>query len=151
MQSGEDVGQHPHLNWFEFTSVSKGCGTVVTNGIESKVKKGDIFLSFPCDIHNIISSKSDPLEYDFIAFYCDDEHIDETLRLYSVFCHEGYYARMGAAWGISFLYIDYPLRTIGLLQSGTLDRFTHNKAIQKCIESYRISDEDKHCLRTLRR
>lgn len=79
MQSGEVVGQHPHLNWFELTSVSKGCGTVVTNGNASSVKKGDIYLSFPCDIHKIISSESDPLEYDFIAFYCDDENIKVAL------------------------------------------------------------------------
>ena len=79
MQSGENGGQHPHLNWFELTSVSKGSGTVVTNGISSSVKKGDIYLSFPCDIHNVISSENDPLEYDFIAFYCEDEYIKNAL------------------------------------------------------------------------
>jgi AraC-like DNA-binding protein len=79
MQSGESIGQHPHLNWFELTAVSKGEGIVVTNGVSSNVKKGDIYLSFPCDIHNVISSSSDPLEYDFIAFYCDDGDIKTAL------------------------------------------------------------------------
>ena len=79
MQGGEEIGQHPHLNWFELTSVSKGSGTVVTNGIVSKIEKGDVYLSFPCDIHNIISSTVDPLEYDFIAFYCDNEDIKKAL------------------------------------------------------------------------
>jgi len=86
-----------------------------------------------------------------MLYYRDSEHIDETFRVYASFRHEGYYAQMGAAWGLSYLYVDYPERTANLLCTGTLDRFTHNKAIQKCIESYRISDEDKHCLRTLRR
>ena len=31
-----------------------------------------------------------------------------------------------------------------------LDRWTHNKAIQKAIESYRITDEQKAYLRTLK-
>ncbi len=79
MQGGEDIGQHPHLNWFELTAVSKGTGTVVTNGISTAVKKGDIYLSFPCDIHNIISSQTNPLEYGFIAFYSDDERIKNAL------------------------------------------------------------------------
>ncbi|MBO5223584.1 MAG: helix-turn-helix domain-containing protein [Clostridia bacterium] len=79
MQGGEEIGQHPHLNWFELTSVSKGSGTVVTNGMASKIEKGDVYLSFPCDIHNIISSTVDPLEYDFIAFYCDNEDIKKAL------------------------------------------------------------------------
>lgn len=43
------------------------------------------------------------------------------------------------------------LRTAALLKSNVLDRFTHNKAIQKCIESYRISDQEKQYLRSLRR
>ena len=86
-----------------------------------------------------------------MLYYRDAAHIDETLRLYAAFHHEGYYARMGAAWGLSFLYIDWPGRTLDILKGGSLDRFTHNKAIQKIIESYRVSDADKALLRTLRR
>ena len=86
-----------------------------------------------------------------MLYYRDPAHIDETFRLYASFRHEGYYARMGAAWGLSFLFVDWPERTLELLKSNTLDRFTHNKAIQKCIESYRVSAQDKKMLRTLRR
>ena len=79
MQGGEEIGQHPHLNWFELTVVSKGKGEIITNGHSYKVNKGDIYLSFPCDIHNVISSVSDPLEYDFISFYCEDEKLKNAL------------------------------------------------------------------------
>lgn len=86
-----------------------------------------------------------------MLYFRDPPYIDETFSVYSAFRHEGYYARMGAAWGLSFLYIDWPQRTLALLESHILDRFTHNKAIQKCIESYRISENAKHFLRVLRR
>ena len=79
MQGGEEIGQHPHLNWFELTVVSKGRGKIITNGHTYPIKKGDIYLSFPCDIHNVISSVSDPLEYDFISFYCEEERIKREL------------------------------------------------------------------------
>ena len=86
-----------------------------------------------------------------MLWYRDPAHIDETFRIYSKFHHDGYYARMGAAWGISYLYADAPERTIEFLQRHSLDRFTHNKAIQKCIESHRIPDAQKQFLKTLRR
>ena len=40
---------------------------------------------------------------------------------------------------------------IGVLNSGRLERDVHNKAIQKAVESFRISDERKALLRSLRR
>lgn len=86
-----------------------------------------------------------------MTYYRDPGHIDEIFRLYAAFGHDGYYAKMGVAWGLSFLYIDWPERTLAFLKSNSLDRFTHNKAIQKCIESYRVSDQDKQIMRTLRR
>lgn len=86
-----------------------------------------------------------------MLYYRGEAHIDETFLLYSTFRHEGYYARMGVAWGLSYLYVDYPDLTLEFLRTDALDRFTHNKAIQKCTESYRITDEEKQRLRALRR
>ena len=42
-------------------------------------------------------------------------------------------------------------RTLRFLETDSLDRFTHNKAIQKTIESRRVTDEDRAALRALRR
>jgi len=39
---------------------------------------------------------------------------------------------------------------IPFIQENRLDRWTHNKAIQKAVESYRITGEQKQYLRTLR-
>jgi len=39
---------------------------------------------------------------------------------------------------------------IGFISNRSLDQWTHNKAIQKAIESYRISNEQKEELRKLK-
>ena len=65
--------------------------------------------------------------------------------------HLGYYYRMGAAWAVSMVYIPYPEMTEGLLRSGRMEAWTHNKAIQKIRESRRVSAERKEELRALRR
>lgn len=62
------VDTHIHTDLFELTVVTDGAGTVTTNGVPSKVKNGDIYLSMPCDIHKIESDRENPLKYDFFAF-----------------------------------------------------------------------------------
>ena len=86
-----------------------------------------------------------------MLYYHGDDRIDETLRLYAGFRHDGYYARMGAAWGLSMLFVFQRAQTLHFLQTDALDRFTHNTAIRKCIESRQIADSDKQLLRALRR
>ena len=86
-----------------------------------------------------------------MLYYHDDDRIDETLRLYTDFRHEGYYAQMGAAWSLSMLFVFQREKTLHFLQTDALDRFTHNTAIRKCVESRQITDSDKRLLRTLRR
>jgi len=41
--------------------------------------------------------------------------------------------------------------TIPYIENKVLDSWTHNKAIQKAIESYRITDIQKEYLRTLKK
>lgn len=86
-----------------------------------------------------------------MLYYRGAAYICETFRIYAAFRHDGYYAKMGAAWGISYLYVDYPAQTVEFLMHDSLDDFTHNKAIRKCIESLRVSAEEKQRLRALLR
>ena len=86
-----------------------------------------------------------------MLYYHGDDRIDETLRLYAGFRHDGYYSRMGASWGLSMLFVFQRAQTLHFLQTDALDRFTHNTAIRKCIESRQIADSDKQLLRALRR
>ena len=76
----EIIPAHPHLNWFELTIISSGKGVIITNEEETPVKSGDIYLSFPCDIHEIRADEQTKLEYDFFSFYCDDSLLKNDLK-----------------------------------------------------------------------
>lgn len=62
-----------------------------------------------------------------------------------------FYINMAEAWLVCEMYIDYPNETKEFLQNNKLNKFTHNKAISKIHDSYRVSKEDKAYLNTLRR
>ena len=47
--------------------------------------------------------------------------------------------------------IKYYNQTLNFLINNSLERDVHNKAIQKALESYRISDERKNELRKMKR
>lgn len=83
--------------------------------------------------------------------FIDDGHIDRVLEIYEGMHHDGYYLKMAVAWGLSICYVHYPEKTLEVFRRGRLDDFTHNKAIQKCRESLRVSKEDKAMLQTLKR
>ena len=65
------VSKHAHINWFELTIVTEGKVTVYTDDVGVPVRRGDIYLSFPCDFHGITSDAENPLKYDFFAFGTD--------------------------------------------------------------------------------
>ncbi len=74
------VPRHTHLNFFELTIVTDGRGTVVTNGVRVNVKKGDIYVSFAGDFHEIISDTDEPLRYDFVAMTTSNEKMHADLE-----------------------------------------------------------------------
>lgn len=83
--------------------------------------------------------------------YIDEEHIDKVLIWMNEIHHEGYYVKMAVAWNLSVCYVRFPEKTMKLLTDNKLDDWTYNKAIQKMLESYRISAEDKVLLRSMKR
>lgn len=78
------IQEHVHMNWYELTIVTDGKGWVTTNGQAVEVRKGNIYLSFPGDFHEITSSEQNPLKYDFFTFSSIDPEIDETLKTISI-------------------------------------------------------------------
>ena len=81
-------------------------------------------------------------------YYRDDPR---ALESYRAFRHEAYYARMGCAWGLATLFLFQREGVLSILESGVLDDFTQNKAIQKMRESYRITAKDKQMLLNYKR
>lgn len=61
-----------------------------------------------------------------------------------------YYVYMGAAWLAAEVLVKHYEYGVELLKEGCLSAKIHNKAIQKAIESYRLSNEQKEYLRSLK-
>ena len=81
----------------------------------------------------------------------DAPFLPGVMAVYRSFRHEAYYARMAAAWGLVTLWPDAREDCLSILEENLWDPFTHNKAIQKLLESDRISEQDKALARSLRR
>lgn len=62
-----------------------------------------------------------------------------------------YYVNMAIAWYYSYALIEQREATIGLFLDHKLDRWIHNKALQKAVESRRLDKEDKLYLAGLKR
>ncbi|MNP75469.1 hypothetical protein D3C76_1725330 [compost metagenome] len=58
---------------------------------------------------------------------------------------------MAVAWAISIGYVKLPEHTLTYLNSNTLDDFTYNKALQKITESYRVDQDTKMLIRSMKR
>ena len=63
---------------------------------------------------------------------------------------EEYYVKMMIAWYFATALAKQYDRVISYLEEKRLDVWVHNKTIQKSLESYRITDEQKAYLRTLK-
>lgn len=85
-----------------------------------------------------------------MTHFLDDAFDPEHLEWVAGVAHEHYYVRMMVAWYVATALAKQPTATLSLLEQKRLAPWTHNKAIQKAIESYRIPAETKHHLRTLR-
>jgi 3-methyladenine DNA glycosylase AlkD len=85
-----------------------------------------------------------------LAHFLDDDfdpgHLDMVARIKS----EEYYVNMMRAWYFATALAKQYDAIISYVEDKRLDDWTHNKTIQKSIESYRISDEQKVYLRSLK-
>lgn len=63
---------------------------------------------------------------------------------------EEYYVKMMVAWYFATALAKQYDAVLPFLEDKSLEKWTHNKAIQKALESYRVSDEQKNYLRTLK-
>lgn len=76
--------------------------------------------------------------------------IDRALEAYRSVTHEGYYVTMALAWGLSVYFVKQREKVLPLFEGRVFSPAVHNKAIQKCRESLRVSAEDKEYLKTLK-
>ncbi len=82
--------------------------------------------------------------------YLTDAYAPEVLELLKAVRSEHYYVNMGLAWTFATSVAKQRDLTIPYLEKGVLNEVVRKKAIQKCIESFRVSNQDKALLRSMR-
>ena len=82
--------------------------------------------------------------------YLDSNFKVDYLEMVSKIKSDEYYVNMMRAWYFATALAKQYDKTISYIENNKLDPWTHNKAIQKAIESYRVTDEHKDYLRSLR-
>ena len=86
-----------------------------------------------------------------LNYYTEAKYLAENLSLLEQIKHDDYYVRMAVAWAISIFFIKQPELTMPFLQNNHLDKFTHNKALQKIAESRAVDPAVKQQLKELKR
>lgn len=83
-------------------------------------------------------------------YYLDEAFSSEHLSLVLKAQGEGYYLKMVIAWYYATALAKQYSEAVRILEDNKLEKWTHNKTIQKACESYRIDDETKAYLKTLK-
>ena len=118
-----------------------------------------ITKKYPKEMWNFLMSlrkDSNPYVLRFIIvmmlmYYLSDDWIDRVLCELQAVQHDDYYVKMAVAWAISIAFIKQQEKARLFLQTANLDLFTFNKALQKIIESRKVSDEIKQEVRQWKR
>ena len=85
-----------------------------------------------------------------MSFYLDGEFRPEYLDLAAGVRWEAYYVKMMVAWYFATALAKQYAAALPYLEENRLGLWVHNKTIQKAVESYRITPEQKGYLRSLR-
>ena len=85
-----------------------------------------------------------------MKYYLDDNFKPEYLNWVSNIKSNEYYVNMMIAWYFATALAKQYEETLPLIKNQKLDAWTHNKTIQKAIESYRITKEQKEYLKKLK-
>ena len=86
-----------------------------------------------------------------MRLFLDDDFKPEYLEIPAAVHSGEYYVNMMQAWFYATALTKQWDIAIGYLLNDRLDPWTHNKTIQKARESYRITDEQKAYLKTLKK
>ncbi len=82
--------------------------------------------------------------------FLDEDFSDEYPEMVSKLRSDEYYVNMMIAWYFATALAKQYDAILPYIEQHKLDVWTHNKAIQKSVESYRITEEQKEYLKTLK-
>lgn len=83
-------------------------------------------------------------------YYLGEEFQEEHLLKVEEVKLDDYYVKMMVAWYLATGLAKNCDSFVRVIEEKKFDKITHNKAIQKAIESYRVSEENKTYLKTLK-
>lgn len=120
-----------------------------------KVKEKDLKNYWDFIIPFTKSNKEFEVRFAIISmldYYIREEYVNQVIKILDNIKHDGYYVKMAIAWTLAEIGIKFnDILMTYLKENNNLDKFTFNKTLQKMIESYRISDEQKVVLRKMKR
>ena len=102
----------------------------------------------------IASGQTYPIRFGIgmlMQHFLDEDFAPGYPELVAGICSEEYYVRMMIAWYFATALAKQYDSVLPYIEQVRLDAWTHNKAIQKAVESYRITAEQKNYLRSLRK
>ena len=82
--------------------------------------------------------------------FLGEDFREEYLELVATKKGDDYYLKMMVAWYFATALAKRYDETLPYIENHVLDEWTHRKAIQKAVESYRVTDEHKEYLKSLR-
>lgn len=114
-------------------------------------------LKNPNEVFNYILKYKDGSEYEvrfmcvmMLDYFLKNEFITEVLSTLLSLNRDEYYINMAVAWVLATAYVNFKDKVNPVLENKVLPDWVHNKTIQKICESYRICDDDKKYLKTLK-
>lgn len=114
---------------------------------------------YPSEIFEYIKiyiNSNKPFEIRFLIvmllnYYIAKDFLKEIFSIIEKVNKDNYYVKTSIAWLISVCYINYPKETLHYLNSCNLDKFTYNSALQKILDSFRVSDKDKNIIKHMKK
>jgi len=117
-----------------------------------KIKEDKILWDFLSDY--LKSNKEFELRFVivmYLDYFLTDEYIEKVLENIDKIKCDKYYVQMAIAWLVSVAYVKQKEITKNYLLKNKLDIFTYNKALQKIIESNRVTKEEKEKIKNLKK
>lgn len=85
-----------------------------------------------------------------MSHFLDEDFDESLLALVASVSREEYYVKMMVAWYFATALAKQWKAAVPYLENRVLERWTHNKTVQKAVESFRITEEEKAFLKKLK-
>ena len=107
-------------------------------------------------VNNLLKSKNEFAVraglVSLLDFYIKEDYLHLIFdRIESLTHRKEYYIKMAIAWLLAECFIKFPEETLSYMNHSSLEKWTFNKTISKICDSYRVEDDMKSYLKSLRK